>query len=135
MPENDNEIQKTEKSVPLISRREFALGSVAMLGSHHFLQASPLPPLSEEAKALKLDKSAEAKELLDARHILDDDIRRVIDNAEKTGRKLYTPENDHLLSKLRIDQTYFYVEYSPVEGGYRIHTAYAHRFNILEEPY
>lgn len=123
-----------EKPAPLITRRAFALGSVAALGAHALAEAAPLPPLSEQARAMQLDKGAEVKELLELRHILDEDIRRVIDHAEQTGKKLYCPHTDHFLSKLRIEETYFYVEYSPIEGGYKIHAAYAHRFLILKEP-
>ena len=124
-----------EKNSQLISRREFALGSISLLGSVSFAESSPLPPLSAEAQELKLEKSKELQELLDIRHITDDDLKRVIEHAEKTEKKLYIPESNRFLSKLQIANTYFYVEYSSIESGsFRIHAAYAHRFNILKEP-
>jgi hypothetical protein len=98
--------------------------------------AAALDEPSGDAKAIKLEKSAEIVTLLEERYITDDDIRSVIANAEKTGRKLYKQDSDHFLSKLRIGQTYFYVEYSTAgESVYKIHTAWAHRFVILREPY
>jgi hypothetical protein len=111
-----------------ISRREFAIGSVAMLSSYSLAEAATIPPLSPEAQAMKLEISDTIQSYLEARHILEDDVRRVIDHAEKTGEKLYQQNNDILLSKLRVKEVYFYVEYAHSEGGYKIYSAYSHRF-------
>ena len=54
----------------------------------------------------------------------------MIDNAEKTGEKLYHTENNIFLSKLRVKEVYFYTEYAPIEGGFRIYGAYSHRFRL-----
>ena len=124
---------KHQESPRPISRREFAIDSLTILGTYSFAQAPPVPPLSAEAKSLKLDISGDVKDLLEARHILDDDLKRVIDHAEKTGEKLYQPGSDRFLSKLRVQETYFYVEYSPAEKGYQIHAAYTHRFLLSGE--
>ena len=135
MPEDKKEDLQPEKSPQLISRREFALGSVALLGSYSVAESAPLEPLSAEAQTIKLEKSKEIQELLDIRHITDEDLRKVIDHAEKTGKKLYLPGSNRFLSKLRIVDTYFYAEYSPIEdGAFRIDAAYAHRFLIVKEP-
>ena len=115
-----------------ISRREFAIGSVAMLGGYSIAEAAIIPPLSPEAQAMKLDISDNMRNIMEAVHILEEDIKRVIDHAEKTGEKLYQPGSDILLSKLRVNEVYFYAEYSPVEGGFRIHDVYSHRFLIEE---
>lgn len=82
---------------------------------------------------IKLAKSEEVIELLDKRHILDDDLKQVIKHAESSGEKLYQPGSDRLLSKYRVGEICFYVEYSPSDDGYRIHTAYAHRSKIIGE--
>ena len=135
MPECDG--QKNRKNSQLISRRDFARGSAAVMGAYAIADAAAaLDEPSDEAKAIKIEKSAEIAALMDERHITDDDIRNVITNAEKTGRKLYKQDSDHFLSKRRIGQIYFYVEYSRAgESAYRIHAAWAHRFIILREPY
>jgi hypothetical protein len=117
-----------------LSRREFTLGSVGLLGAYSFAETQKLPPLSPEAQAWKLEKVGDAGDLMDARHILDDDARRVIDHAEKTGEKLYEPSTNRLLAKLRVKEAYFYVEYSPVSGGFQIHAAYTHRFLLAGDP-
>jgi hypothetical protein len=117
-----------------LSRREFTMGSMAVLGTYSVGKGQELPPLPPEVQALKLEKSEQVQFLMNARHITDDDLKRVIDHAEKTGYKLYQPDTDRLLSKLWVNKVYFYAEYSPIEGGYRIHTAYSHRFLLAYSP-
>jgi hypothetical protein len=134
MSEHENKNLKAAKHAHPISRREFALGSMAVLGTYSLIEADTLPPLSAEAQALKIEKTDAVQTLMDSRHITDDDVKRVIDHAEKTGKKLYQPGNDRFLSKLRVQKTYFYVEYSSAESGYCIHTVYAHRFLLDGEP-
>jgi hypothetical protein len=95
-----------------------------------------LDELPEEAKAVKIEKSDEIAALMQDRLISDDDLRSVIAKAEATGRKLYQPDSDHFLSKLRIGQVYFYVEYSKAgDSSYKVHATWEHRFIILKEPY
>ena len=71
--------------------------------------------------------------LLDERHILDEDIKKVIAAAEATGVKLYQPDGDRFLAKLQTENATFYVEYSPAAEGYQIHTAYFHKSEIIKE--
>jgi hypothetical protein len=112
----------------LLSRREFTLGSMAVIGSSPLALAD----VSQEPPPFKLDISKEVRRIMVDRRILEDDLVKVIDHAEKNGVKLYRQDGDLLLAKLRMDEVYFYAEYSPVEGGYRIHNTYSHRF-LLEE--
>ena len=132
MTEEEKGKQKTSESPQPITRREFAISSVVILGAS-IADAATMPPLSPEAQAMKLEISNEVNNLLLARHIDEDDIKRVIDHAEKTGQKLYQQENNVFLSKLRVQEAYFYAEYSPMEGGYRVHAAYTHRFLLSED--
>ncbi len=132
MAKQDREERTPEGSKP-ISRREFTKGSMAVLGAYSSMAQEEPPPLSAEAKALKLDISDDVKALLDERHVLEDDVRRVIEYAESTGLKLYQPGTQNFLSKLRIYQAMFYVEYSKVKDAYKIETAYTHRFKLDEE--
>jgi len=128
---------KNEKNSHL-SRRDFARGSATAMGVYAFAEvAAALDDPPDQAKAIKIDKSAEITALMDERHITDDDIRNVISYAEDTGRKLYRQDSDHFLSKRRMGQTYFYVEYSTAGGDstYKIHATWAHRFVMLREPY
>lgn len=128
-----DEDKKEPQTPRVISRRDFALGSISLLGAYSIAESSPLPPLSAEAQAIKLEKSGFVQDLMVARHILDDDLKRVIEHAERTGEKLYQPDSSRFLSKLRLKEAYFYVEYEPVADAYRIHTAYTHRFLLGED--
>jgi len=133
MPKEKDAKKANQKKSPQISRREFALGSMAILGAYSAEDTEKLPPLSPEAQAMKLEISDEMESFMQVRHILDEDLKRVIDHAEKTGNKLYQPNTDVFLAKLRMKEVYFYAEYSPVKDGFRIHTAYSHRFLMEEE--
>jgi hypothetical protein len=130
--EEKKELQAEPAAHP-ISRREFALGSVALLGGYSLGMASTLPQLSPEAKAMKVEITEGLRNAMEAIHILEDDVRRVIDHAEKTGQKLYENGSNRFLAKLRVNEVYFYAEYSPIEGGFRLHEAYSHRFLLQEE--
>jgi hypothetical protein len=98
---------------------------------------------TQDYENMKLQKSEEVTEVLDARHILDDEVKMVIDNAESTGEKLYRPGSDRLLAKVRIgtasdellgEAITYYVEYSVAEeNSYVVHTAYCHRTKLMEE--
>ena len=129
--------QKNKKISRLISRREFARGSAAAMGAYAVAEAAAaLDEPTEKTKAIKIEKSAEITALMDDRHITDDDVRNVITYAEETGRKLYNKDSSRFLSKRRMGQTYFYVEYSPAgESMYKIHATWTHRFVMMREPY
>jgi hypothetical protein len=124
--------QDKPKSRPM-TRREFAIGSMSLLSAYALAEDTQVPPLSPEAQALKLEKSQDVQDLLVARQILDEDLKRVIEHAERTADKLYQPGTKLFLSKLRVKEAYFYVEYEPVGPAYRVHTAYSHRFVLGEE--
>ena len=80
-----------------------------------------------------LIKDDEVVALLEKRHILDEDIEQVIKNAEESGEKLYQPDGERALAKMKLSEATFYVEYSPSDAGYVIHSAYSHRSNIIED--
>jgi hypothetical protein len=124
--ENDAEMAR-DKEGRTISRREFAIGSIALISG---FSSEALAGAS--ADQIKLEKTDSIRDLMDERHILDEDLIPVIQHAEKTGEKLYQTDTERFLSKLRIKNVYFYAEYSIIEGGYRIHTAYSHRFSLNE---
>lgn len=83
------------------------------------------------ASEVHLIKSDAVASLLEERHILDEDMTQVIKAAEETGEKLYQPDKERYLAKLRISEATFYVEYSISDAGYGVHSAYFHRSEIL----
>ena len=71
---------------------------------------------------------------MEERHILGDEIKMIIHNAEAKEEKLYQPEANKYLAKMKIGSATFYVEYSISEKeSYIIHTAYSHKTELVEE--
>lgn len=74
------------------------------------------------------------KALLEERLILVEDLQKVIEHAERTGKRMINPSNGHSLASLRPASVTYWVEYSPEEGGsYLVHNAYSHRMQIGSE--
>ncbi|MBU0962191.1 MAG: amine oxidase, partial [Proteobacteria bacterium] len=69
-------------------------------------------------------------ELLNSRHILEDDIQKVIFQAEQTGRRLVDPESGHFLASYKPVRVTYWVEYEPGMQGFIIHNAYSHRMSL-----
>jgi hypothetical protein len=95
-------------------------------------------PMSEKPAAwesIRLEIPEEVRARLDDRLILEDDVRRVIDYAERTGRKLVAPASGRLLAYYRPAVVTYWVEYIPPEepgGAYVVYNAYSHRMQIAE---
>lgn len=79
---------------------------------------------------INLEITAEVKQILEDRHIPEDDIKKVIAQAEAEGKKLYQPDSSLCLSKSRLGNYTVYVKYSVQGDTYLVHTAYQHRANI-----
>ena len=75
--------------------------------------------------------SAAVEAILEARRILEVNLRRVIRNAEDGGTRFRHGENGHYLGMQRQGHVTFWVAYSPVENGFVVHNAYAHRMEVL----
>lgn len=85
----------------------------------------------EEQQTVTLHMTEEVRRRADDRRILESDIRQVIHHAETTGRKLHHSTSGVYRGYHRIGNVTFWVEYTPIEGGYRVHNAYCHRMNIV----
>lgn len=70
--------------------------------------------------------------ILDERRILLEDIRKVIDHAEKTGERFFNPRVGQWLASFRPTRVTYWVQYVPVAEGFEIHNAYAHRMEIVK---
>jgi hypothetical protein len=88
----------------------------------------------EGYEAITLSKNTDITEMLEARGILDDDIKMVIHHAETTGEKLYKIDSDELLAQLKIGEARFYVKYSSTNNGvYNILTSYYCKSDYIKE--
>jgi glutamate synthase (NADPH) small chain len=86
---------------------------------------------SRETTQLHIPK--DVRELMEQRMILIEDVREVIDWAEKTGFKLVSRHSGHFLAHYTPTTVTYWVEYSPAENGFTIHNAYSHRMEIVED--
>ncbi|MFH0957690.1 MAG: (Fe-S)-binding protein, partial [Pseudomonadota bacterium] len=86
-----------------------------------------------ETKTANLHIPKDIRELMEQRMILTEDILQVIEWAEKTGFKLISADSGHFLAHYAPTTVTYWVEYSPVDGGFLIHNAYSHRMEIVEE--
>ncbi len=87
--------------------------------------------LVDENEKIRLNISEEVMRRIDDRRILENDIRKVIGYAERTGKKLRNNESGNYLAYCQPENVTFWVEYSPAEKGYNVHNAYCHRMKIV----
>jgi len=85
----------------------------------------------EEHEKIRLDISAEVLRRIDDQRILEDDIRKVIDYAEKNQKRLRHRESGNYLAYYQPENVTYWVEYSPHGEGFKIHNAYCHRMKIV----
>ena len=90
------------------------------------------PPAAAADSLTILQMDPEVESLLETRRILKEDIRKVIRHVQNGGQVFRHPDTGHWLTCFRPYQATFWVEFSSLDGGYRIHNAYAHRMEVLE---
>ena len=83
-------------------------------------------------KHVELLISEIVRDLINSRHVLEDDIQKVIFQAEQSGRYLLNPGNNHRLACFKPVRVTYWVEYEPTERGYLVHTSYSHRMQLPE---
>lgn len=81
-----------------------------------------------------LHLSEEVAERVDQRLILEEDIRQVVQYAERTGNRFRNPETGHYLAYHKPANVTYWVEYASTDDGYRVHNAYSHRMEIVMQP-
>ncbi len=84
-----------------------------------------------EHEKLKLTLSPEVRKRIDERRILEEDIRKVIFQAESSGKRLRSKENGNYLAYLQPANVTFWVEYIPEGDGFAVLNAYCHRMKIV----
>jgi Fe-S oxidoreductase len=86
---------------------------------------------TEEYEKLKLTMSPDVRKRIDSRRILEEDIRKVIFQAESTGKRMRSREAGAYLAYLQPENVTFWVEYSPDGDGFSVLNAYCHRMKIV----
>lgn len=89
-------------------------------------------PMDDDAPGFRLEITDEVRDRMEARLILVEDVVRTIAAAEGSGRRMATAAGTLTASHRPAAVTYW-VEYEPVEGGFRVLNAYSHRMTVLEK--
>ena len=72
----------------------------------------------------------DVRQVLEKRMILEQDVRRVIDQAEAGGDRIQDQSTGHCLASLRVGCVTYWVEYSDDDGAYMVHDAWSHRMEV-----
>lgn len=87
----------------------------------------------EDYERVELIIPADVRDVMETRLILEDDVRKVIDFAERTGKRLLDGGNSHFIAYHKPNNVTYWVEYSPQGDAFLIHNTYSHRMEIVEE--
>jgi Fe-S oxidoreductase len=80
---------------------------------------------------IRLVMTPEVRRRIDERRILEDDVRKVIEHAERFGQRLKNNDNGQYRAYLQSGNVTFWVDYTPENGLFTIHNAYSHRMKIV----
>ena len=86
---------------------------------------------------IELLKDKAVERIIKTMSITEDDVKKIIADAERTGEKLYQPKGNRFLAKMQITIHVFYkdtvyVDYTVQKGAFKINTLYKHRAEIKE---
>jgi Fe-S oxidoreductase len=84
----------------------------------------------EPYEKIELYIEPEVMRTIDSRRILENDLRQVIAQAEKTGRRLFNKEMNCYRANFKLGNTTFWVDYQAEKDGFRVLKAFCHRMNI-----
>jgi glutamate synthase (NADPH) small chain len=91
------------------------------------------PKEMEDFEKIAVRLSPEVEARMEQRRILVEDVRKVIDHAEKTGKKFFNSQNNRWLAYYRPVRVTYWVEYASEEGEFVVYNAYNHRMEIVED--
>lgn len=75
---------------------------------------------------------SEARQKLEDRLILEDNIKEVIYEAERTGGRIVNPGTGNSTASKKIGIVTYWVEYKKIGELFHVHSAYSHRIRIVE---
>ena len=90
----------------------------------------------EETAEMKLDYTLEytdeARQLMDSRMILTDDVIAVLNDFRETGEAILDDETGLMIARKRVGNATFWVKFTqPEPDHYLVHRAYSHRMNVV----
>ncbi|MDR1241358.1 MAG: 4Fe-4S dicluster domain-containing protein [Deltaproteobacteria bacterium] len=85
---------------------------------------------TELPERMKLEIAADLLTRMERRHILIEDIEKVVQETESGGQRFLDKESGHFLAASRLGNMTFWVEFTVSGDAYTIHDAYCHRMIV-----
>ncbi|MBV7274043.1 NAD(P)-binding protein [Clostridium sp. PL3] len=93
---------------------------------------------NEESENLKIDYdlkiniSDNVQNQMEDRLILLGDIEKALFNAKTNKERFFNPQSSHYLTRMRIDNVTYWVEYEDKDDELLVHSVYTHRMEVVE---
>jgi glutamate synthase (NADPH) small chain len=84
----------------------------------------------QEFELIRLILPEAVQQMVEERLILVEDMQKVIEYAERTGKRLFNVSTNHYLAYYKPTSVTYWVEYTPQDGAFLIHNTYSHRMEI-----
>lgn len=91
-------------------------------------------PEKETFESICLVLPDEVQKQVEERLILVEDMQKVVEFAERTGKRMFNNSTKHYLAYHKPTSVTYWVEYTPQkDGSFLVHKAYSHRMEIGEK--
>ena len=88
-------------------------------------------PDSGAFESIRLVLPDDVQKQVEDRLILVEDMQKVIEYAERTGKRMFNNSTKHFLAYFKPTSVTYWVEYTPQEdGSFLVHKAYSHRMEV-----
>lgn len=87
-------------------------------------------PEPQSFEAIRLILPDAVQQMVEDRLILVEDMQKVIEYAERTGKRMFNAATGRYLAYFKPTSVTYWVEYTPQEGAFLVHKAYSHRMEI-----
>ena len=84
--------------------------------------------------AVNIEKADGLAEIMEERGVRDEDVQKVIEEAESSGEKMYKPDTPDCFAKAHCDESWVFVEYAVLgDDNYKVNRAYGMKTEFGEE--
>ncbi|MFO8101136.1 MAG: hypothetical protein R6U37_03065 [Dehalococcoidia bacterium] len=84
--------------------------------------------------AINIEKADGLAGLMEERGIRDEDVQKVIEEAESSGDKMYKPDAPDCLAKAKCGESWVFVEYTVLgDDNYRANKTYTMKTEFAED--
>jgi Fe-S oxidoreductase len=89
------------------------------------------PVEKKEHECILIRISPQVRNILEERRILDEDIKKVILHAQRSGQTFFNEKTGRYRASFKPYNVTFWIEYSQNENAFDIHNAYSHRMEVV----